>query len=52
VQTDWGGLVGTYGRLDELPFSEFEEAGMENLINRFFGWEVDVLNDICPVDEC
>jgi hypothetical protein len=24
---------------------------MEDLVNRFFGWQVDVLNDICPVDE-
>ena len=24
---------------------------MEDLINCFFGWEVDVLDDICPVDE-
>ena len=24
---------------------------MEDLINRFFGWKVDVLDNICPVDE-
>jgi len=25
---------------------------MKDLINCFFGREVDVLDDICPVDEC
>jgi len=24
---------------------------MEDLIDCFFGWQVDVLDDICPVDE-
>lgn len=25
---------------------------MEDLINCFLGWQVDVLDDICTVDEC
>jgi hypothetical protein len=37
--------------LDEFSFYEFEKTGVEDLINRFFWWKIDVLDDICSVDE-
>ena len=51
MDTRWEGEAGTYGGLDELSFDEFEKACTEDLVDRFFGWKVDVLDDICPVDE-
>lgn len=41
----------TYDRLYEFSFDEFENARVEDLVNRFLGRKIDVLDDIRPVDE-
>jgi len=45
------GIVDTYCRFDEFSFDELEKACAEDLVNRFPGWKVDVLDDVRPVDE-
>ena len=45
------GVTGTYGRFDEISLDELKKARTEDLVNRFFGREIDILNDICTVNE-